>query len=57
VQAVAFNASRVRALCDQDASLGYALMRRLLGVVAGRLQSTRLQVTDTLSTAAKRAGA
>jgi CRP-like cAMP-binding protein len=57
VQAVAFNASRVRELCDQDASLGYALMRRLLGVVAGRLQSTRLQVTDTLSTAAKRAGA
>jgi CRP-like cAMP-binding protein len=57
VQALAFNAGRVRALCDADASFGYALTRRLLGVVAGRLQATRLQVTDMLSTAAKRAGA
>ena len=35
---------------------GYELMRRLLGVVAGRLQATRLQVMDTYWPAAKRAG-
>jgi len=57
VRALAFDAARVRTMCDEDTSFGYALMRRLLVVVAGRLQSTRLQVTDMLSTAAKRAGA
>jgi CRP-like cAMP-binding protein len=57
VQALAFDAARVRTMSDQDTSFGYALMRRLLVVVAGRLQSTRLQVTDMLSTPAKRAGA
>jgi CRP-like cAMP-binding protein len=57
VQALAFDAVRVRTMCDEDTSFGYALTRRLLAVVASRLQSTRLQVTDMLSTAAKRAGA
>jgi CRP-like cAMP-binding protein len=57
VQVLAFDAARVRAMCDKDTAFGYSLMRRLLAVVAGRLQSTRLQVTDMLSTPAKRAGA
>jgi CRP-like cAMP-binding protein len=57
VQALAFDAVGLRKMCDEDTAFGYALMQRLLGVVAGRLQSTRLQVVDMLSTPAKRAGA
>lgn len=57
VQALSFDAAGLRRMCDDDPAFGYALMRRLLAVVAGRLQSTRLQVVDMLSTPAKRAGA
>jgi CRP/FNR family transcriptional regulator, cyclic AMP receptor protein len=57
VQVLALDAAGLRTMCDEDSDFGYALMRRLLGVVAGRLQSTRLQVVDMLSTPAKRAGA
>ena len=57
VQALSFDADELRRMCDDDPSFGYALMRRLLAVAAGRLQSTRLQVVDMLSTQAKRAGA
>lgn len=57
VRALAFDAAGLRLMCDEDTAFGYALMRRLLAVVAGRLQSTRLQVVDMLSTPAKRAGA
>jgi CRP-like cAMP-binding protein len=57
VQALSLDAAGLRAMCDADPAFGYALMRRLLAVVAGRLQATRLQVVDMLSTPAKRAGA
>jgi CRP/FNR family cyclic AMP-dependent transcriptional regulator len=56
VQVLAFDAAGLRQMCDSDPAFGYALMRRLLVVVAGRLQSTRLQVVDMISTPAKRAG-
>ena len=57
VQVLSLDAAGLRALCDEDTAFGYALMRRLLAVAAGRLQSTRLQVVDMFSTPAKRAGA
>jgi CRP-like cAMP-binding protein len=50
-------ASELAQLCEADAAFGYALMRRLLGVVAERLQSTRATLTDTYLPAARRAGA
>ena len=57
VDALAFEGSELLAACDQDTLFGYTLMRRLLGVVAERLQATRLQLLDTYSPIAARAGA
>jgi CRP/FNR family transcriptional regulator, cyclic AMP receptor protein len=47
---------RVDALAFEGAEI-LAFMQRLLGVVAGRLQATRLQVLDMYSPVAARAGA
>ena len=57
VDALVLSASELAELCERDAEFGYALMRRLLGVVAERLQATRLTVIDMYLPAAKRAGA
>jgi CRP-like cAMP-binding protein len=57
VQALAFDASDLRQMCEEDAKFGFALMSRLLAVVAERLQATRLQIVDMHWTPAKRAGA
>jgi CRP-like cAMP-binding protein len=57
VDALAFEGSELLAACSEDTSFGYTLMRRLLAVVAERLQATRLQVLDTYSPIAARAGA
>ena len=57
VRALAFDAAGLRQLCDDDPEFGYVLMRRLLAVVANRLQATRVQVADMHWTPAKRAGA
>jgi CRP/FNR family cyclic AMP-dependent transcriptional regulator len=43
---VAFDASELRALCEDDHDFGYYVMRRLANVVAGRLLTTRLQLLD-----------
>lgn len=56
-EALVVSASVLSDLCEQDAAFGYALMRRLLGVVAQRLQATRTTVIDMYLPAAKRAGA
>lgn len=56
-EALSFDAAALRAMCEADPSFGYALMLRLLGVVADRLQATRLQVLDSFWPVAKRAGA
>ena len=47
----------LRQMCEEDPRFGYALMSRLLAVVAERLQATRLQIVDMHWTPAKRAGA
>ena len=56
VDALVLSAGELAARCDADSAFGYALMRRLLGVVAERLQATRLTVIDMYLPEAKRAG-
>jgi CRP/FNR family transcriptional regulator, cyclic AMP receptor protein len=56
VDALAFDALALLAACKEDPAFGFAFMHRLLAVVAGRLQSTRLQLHDMYSPVAKRAG-
>ena len=56
VEALAFNGPSLLAECKRDPAFGFAFMYRLLGVVAARLQHTRLQVHDLYSPVAKRAG-
>ena len=56
VEALAFHGPTLLAECKLDPAFGFAFMQRLLGVVAARLQATRLQVHDLYSPVAKRAG-
>lgn len=46
VQALAFNSEWLREKCEQDHELGYHLLKHLVGVIAGRLAATRLQLLD-----------
>ena len=57
VDALALEGGELLAACSADTHFGYALMQRLLAVVAERLQATRLQLLDTHSPIAARAGA
>jgi CRP/FNR family cyclic AMP-dependent transcriptional regulator len=43
---VAFDAERLRAFCDADCAFGYAVTRRLLELVSGRLKSARIQLVN-----------
>jgi CRP-like cAMP-binding protein len=54
---LAFDALRLRALCERDSAFGYKFMRRLLAIVADRLQVTRLLLMDSHWPVARRAGA
>lgn len=55
-EALAFDGPGLLQECKHDPAFGFALMSRLLGVVAARLHATRLQVHDMYSPVAKRAG-
>jgi CRP/FNR family cyclic AMP-dependent transcriptional regulator len=57
VEALALDGGELLTVCKRDPQFGFALMQRLLGVVAERLQATRLQLHDMYSPVAKRAGA
>jgi CRP/FNR family cyclic AMP-dependent transcriptional regulator len=57
VHALAFEGTELLAACRDDPQFGFILMQRLLGVVAERLQATRLQLLDMYSPVAARAGA
>lgn len=46
VKALCFDGSKLLEVCEQDPAFGMALMHRLLAVVAGRLQATRMQLLD-----------
>jgi len=45
-RAIAVNAPKVRALLEKNRELGYEMLKRIIAVVAKRLQCTRLQVLD-----------
>jgi CRP-like cAMP-binding protein len=57
LHALAFDAAKLRSMCETDTAFGYEFMRRLMCVVADRLQGTRLLLMDTYWPVAKRAGA
>jgi CRP-like cAMP-binding protein len=44
--AVELDGSGLRELCERDHDLGYELMRRFLGVVVDRMQTTRVRLLD-----------
>jgi len=44
--ALAFDVDHLRAKCEEDHGLGYAMMKRLTDVVVSRLDATRLQLLD-----------
>jgi CRP/FNR family transcriptional regulator, cyclic AMP receptor protein len=46
VHAIAFDALCLRGKSDEDAALGYELMRRFIPVIMERLQATRLRLID-----------
>ena len=41
--ALSFDAACLRGKCDDDAELGYELMRRFIPVIVERLQATRVR--------------
>ena len=45
----AINTTALQRLCDEDARLGYVIMRRISNVVASRLLTTRLQLLDLIA--------
>jgi CRP-like cAMP-binding protein len=51
MQAYEFDAVAVRAACEQDPGLGYALMDRFLTVALHRLQATRARMIEARSPA------
>jgi len=53
MQAYEFDAVAVRAACDQDPALGYALLNRFLAVALRRLQATRARLIEARSVAAQ----
>lgn len=57
VTALAFDGGQLLDACRSDPELGFALMHRLLSLVSERLHATRLQLSDTYSPVAHRAGA
>lgn len=52
MQAHEFDAVAVRAACEQDPALGYALLNRFLAVALRRLQATRARLIEARSAAA-----
>ncbi len=46
VKALAFDGARLLEACNNDCTFGLNLMRRVLGIVAERLQATRVQLLD-----------
>ena len=57
VEAFAFEGTELLAMCHDDPAFGFELMQHMLGLVADRLQATRVQLSDFYSPVAKRAGA
>jgi CRP-like cAMP-binding protein len=45
-RALAFDGRCLRAKCEEDPRFGYELFRRVSGLLAGRLEATRMQLVD-----------
>jgi CRP-like cAMP-binding protein len=45
-QVFAFDGECLRAKAEEDHDLGYELLKRFVGVIAGRLEATRLQIIN-----------
>ena len=52
LQAFEFDGAAVRAACDEDPALGYALVGRFMAVASHRLQATRARLLESRSAAA-----
>lgn len=50
VRTLAFDGKKLLDACYADHSFGFAIMRRLVQILAGRLQASRLQLIDMAST-------
>jgi len=48
-RAIALDATCLRTKCEQDARLGYELMKRFAGILEDRIESMRLQLLDIYS--------
>ncbi|MBN1440571.1 MAG: Crp/Fnr family transcriptional regulator [Anaerolineales bacterium] len=46
---LAIDSGKLRAACEADPALGYAVMHHVVNVIAGRLLATRLQLLDMFS--------
>jgi len=57
VEALGFDGGQLLEACRADPDFGFSLMRHLLLMVSERLDATRLQLMDTYSPMAARAGA
>jgi CRP/FNR family transcriptional regulator, cyclic AMP receptor protein len=47
VSTVAFPGADIRAACERDHAMGYALMKRLLALVTDRLDATRVKLSES----------
>lgn len=45
-RAIAIDADKLRAACEEDHHLGHAVVWRVAGIIAERLKATRLQLLD-----------
>ena len=45
-RAIALDGKCLREKCEEDHDLGYEVMRRFVGIIAQRLEATRLQLLD-----------
>jgi len=57
VAALAFDGYKLLEICRSDNAFGYKIMHRMLATVSERLQAARMQVLDSHSQVARRAGA
>jgi CRP/FNR family cyclic AMP-dependent transcriptional regulator len=46
LRVIAFDGACLRGKCEEDHDLGFELMRRFAGLIANRLQATRVQLLD-----------
>ncbi len=46
IRAIGINAACLRDKCEADPRLGYEMMKRIVPIIVGRLDETRLQILD-----------